>query len=133
MRVRFDMASCRVDQKRTLTEHFKQRAVIKFCANSELTPTETLNFFSEHNSWKTCSRSIYWHKRFRQGRAGISGDFCRAGISGDFRSGGPRNSGDKTIAKHVQLLASRYKAPEKRGVKIAVRSAVAKFGVDFKK
>ena len=38
------MASCRVDQKRALTEHFKQRAVIKFCANSELTPTETWTF-----------------------------------------------------------------------------------------
>ena len=39
-----DMAICRADQKRTLTEHFKQRAVIKFCANSELTPTETWTF-----------------------------------------------------------------------------------------
>ena len=46
------MASCRVDQNRALTEHFKQRAVIKFCANSELMPTETWNFFSEHNSEK---------------------------------------------------------------------------------
>ena len=39
-------------------EHFKQRAVIKFCANSELKPTETWNFFSEHTSGKTCSRMI---------------------------------------------------------------------------
>ena len=52
------MASCRVDQKRALTEHFKQRAVIKFCANSELTPTETWTLFREHNSGKTCSRAI---------------------------------------------------------------------------
>ena len=28
------MVSCRVDQKRTFTEHFKQLAVIKFWANS---------------------------------------------------------------------------------------------------
>ena len=38
------MASCRVDQKRALTAHFKQRAVIKLCANSKLAPTETQNF-----------------------------------------------------------------------------------------
>ena len=46
------MASCRVDQKRALTEHFKKLAVIKFCANSELTHTETWTFFREHNSGK---------------------------------------------------------------------------------
>ena len=43
-------------KKRALTEHFKQGAVIKFCANSELTPTETYTFFRERNSGKTCSR-----------------------------------------------------------------------------
>ena len=58
MQVRLDMASCGVDQKRALTEHFKQQAVIKFCANSELTPTETWILFREHKSGKTCSRSI---------------------------------------------------------------------------
>ena len=31
-------------KQRALTAHFKQRAVIKFCANSELTPTETWTF-----------------------------------------------------------------------------------------
>ena len=38
MRVRFDMASCRGDQICAPTAHFKQRAVIKLCANSELSP-----------------------------------------------------------------------------------------------
>ena len=44
VRVGFDMASCRVDQKRALTAHFKQRAVLKFCANNELIPPETWTF-----------------------------------------------------------------------------------------
>ena len=38
------MASCRVYQKRSPTAHFKQRPVIKLCANIELMPTEIWNF-----------------------------------------------------------------------------------------
>ena len=55
---------------------------------------------------------------------------CRH-ISDDFRSGRPRNSGDRALST---FAASRYTVPEKREeLKFAVRSAVAKFGVDFYK
>ena len=52
MRVRFDMASCRVDQTRALTEHLKQQAVIMFCANSELMPIETWTFLENITAGK---------------------------------------------------------------------------------
>ena len=86
------MASCSSGEKRTLTERFEQRAVIKFCANSGMTPTETWKFFSSNSSVKKCSRTIVfdWHKRFRDGRVDISDDL---------RSGRPRISDS---ARNVQ-------------------------------
>ena len=40
-RVCINMASSSADQKRTPTERFEQRAVIKLRANSGMTPTQT--------------------------------------------------------------------------------------------
>ena len=61
--------SCRFDQKRAPTEHFKQRAVTKFCINSGMTSKETLTFLCGNNDWKTCSRTINfdWQQRFWKG------------------------------------------------------------------
>ena len=52
------MPICSSDQKCMLTAHFEQRAVIKFCANSDMTPPETWKYFSENNGGKKCSMTI---------------------------------------------------------------------------
>ena len=44
--------------KRTPTEQFEQRAVIKLCANSGMTPTQTWSGFSDNNSGNECSLAI---------------------------------------------------------------------------
>ena len=59
------------DQKCMLTQCFEQRAVIKFCGSSGVTPKETRKLFSDNDSGKMCSRTIVfdWHKLFRVGRS----------------------------------------------------------------
>ena len=52
------MASYSGDQKRILTAHFEQRAVIKFCAKSGMTPTETWKFFSNNSRGEKCYSTI---------------------------------------------------------------------------
>ena len=71
------MASCSGDQKRMLTERFKQRSVIKCCANRGMTPTKAWKFFSDNSRVKICSRTIGfdWYKPFWVDRVGISDDF----------------------------------------------------------
>ena len=71
------MASCSGDQKRMLTERFKQRSVIKFCTNRDMTPTKAWTFFSDKSRVKICSRTIGfdWYEPFWVGRVGISDDF----------------------------------------------------------
>ena len=118
------MASCRVEQKRALAEHFKQRAIIKFCANNELTPTETLTFFREHNSGKTCTRSIFLTgtsvfgkvKRTSAAISGVGDPVIPAADLSKFKS---------------QLRGTRLQKREE--LEFAVRSAVAKFGIDLYK
>ena len=73
------MASCSGDQKRMLTVSFEQRAVVKICASSGMTPTETLKYFSDNSRGKECSRAIVfdWHTQFRKDRVSINDDFRR--------------------------------------------------------
>ena len=73
------MASCNSDQKRMLTAHFEQRAVIKFCANSDMTPTETWKYFNESSRGQKLfyDDGFDWHIQFREDRMGISDDFRR--------------------------------------------------------
>ena len=86
------MAGCSGDQKCMLTERFKQGSVIKFCANSGMTPTKAWKFFSDNSRGKKISRTIGfdWYKPFW---------VDRVGISDDFRSEKPRISDN---AKNVQ-------------------------------
>ena len=53
------MASRSDDQKRMLTAHFGQRAVIKFCANSGMTATETSKFFSDNSRGKSVQGRLF--------------------------------------------------------------------------
>ena len=102
------MSSCRVDKKRTLTEHFKQLAVINLCANSGVMPQKHGIILVIIILGKCVLGRLFfeWHKRFWDGRAGISDDF---------RSERLRISDN---AKNGQISASRYTVPEKRRVEI---------------
>ena len=118
------MASCRVVQKRALTEHLKQRAVIKFCANSEFTPTETWTFLENITVGK---RDL--DRSFLTGTS----DFGKVqGTSATIY--GVRvliiPSADLSTFKS-QLRGTRLKKREE--LEFAVRSTLAKFGVDFYK
>ena len=124
MRVRFDMARCRVDQKRALTEHFKQRAVIKFCANSELTPTETWTFLENMTVGK--------HVLDRSFLTGTS-DFGNVKRTSATISG----VGDPVIpVADLSTFKSQLRCAwlqKREELEFAVRSALAKFGKDFYK
>ena len=111
MQVRFDMATCRVGQKRALTEHFKQRAVIKFCANSELTPTETWTFLENI----TVGKRVL-DRSFLTGTSDIGTvERTSATISG---VGDPVVPAADLSTLKSQLRGTIYKAPEKRRVRI---------------
>ena len=73
------MASCSGDQKRILTARFEQRAVIKFCAYSSMTPTETWKFFIDNNRGKSALGRLFLTgtRDFGEYRVGISDDFRR--------------------------------------------------------
>ena len=47
----------------------EQRCVIKFCANANMAPTDTLKFIQRGNQHTDVSRSLVfaWHKKFRDG------------------------------------------------------------------
>ena len=51
------------------TLKLEQRCVIKFCANANMTPTDTLKFIQRGNQHTDVSRSLVfaWHKKFRDG------------------------------------------------------------------
>ena len=51
------------------TSKLEQRCVIKFCANANMTPTDTLKFIQRGNQHTDVSRSLVfaWHKKFRDG------------------------------------------------------------------
>jgi len=51
------------------TLKLEQRCVIKFCANANMTPTDTLEFIQRGNQHTDVSRSLVfaWHKKFRDG------------------------------------------------------------------
>ena len=124
MRVRFDMASCRIDQKRALTEHFKQRAVIKFCTNSEFMPTETWTFLENITVGKrVLDRSFL---------TGTS-DFGKVERTSATISG----VGDPVIpATDLSTFKSHLRGirlQKREELEFANRSAVAKFGIDFYK
>ena len=122
MRVRLDMDSCRVAQERTLTEHFKQRAVIKFCANSELTPTETWAFLENitvgkrvlDRSFLTGTSDIGKVEQTSATICGLGDPVIPAADLSTFKS---------------QLRGTRLQKREE--LEFSVRSAVAKFGLDF--
>ena len=118
------MASCRIDQKRALTEHFKQRTVIKFCANSELTPTETLTFLENITVGKRVLDLSFLTGTCDFGKV----ERTSATISG---VGDPVISTADLSTFKSQLRSTRLQKREE--LEFAVRSEVAKFGIDFYK
>ena len=117
------MASCRVDQKRTLTEHFKQLAVINLCTNSGAMP-------QKHGIILV----IILLGKCVLGRLFLSGtsDFGMVERT-SATIFGVRDSVFSTALRtfKFQLRGTRFKKREE--LKFAVRIAVAKFGVDLYK
>ena len=68
----------------TSEQRTEQRAVIKFCAMSGMTPTDTWKFMNQKEGVRNCSRTIVfdWHKRFRDGQTEIT-DSARSGRPGN--------------------------------------------------
>ncbi|XP_060575741.1 protein GVQW3-like [Ruditapes philippinarum] len=68
----------------TSEKRTEQRAVIKFCAMSGMTPTDTWKFFNQKEGVHNCSRTLVfdWHKRFREGQTEIT-DSARSGRPGN--------------------------------------------------
>ena len=118
------MASCRVNQKRALTEHFKQQAIIKVCANSEMPPTETWTFLENISVGKRVLDLSF--------STGTS-DFGKVERTSATISG----VGDPVIpAADVSTFKSQLrgtKLQKREEIEFAVRSAVGKFGIDFYK
>ena len=111
-------------KKRAQTEHFKQRAVIKFCANSELTPTETWTFLENIIVGKRVLDGTFLTGTSDFGKvertsATISGVGCPLIPAADL----------STFKSH--LRGTRVQKREE--LEFAVRRAAAKFGIDFHK
>ncbi|XP_060584390.1 histone-lysine N-methyltransferase SETMAR-like [Ruditapes philippinarum] len=68
----------------TSEKRTEQRAVIKFCAMSGMTPTDTWKFLNQKEGVHNCSRTLVfdWHKRFREGQTEIT-DSARSGRPGN--------------------------------------------------
>ena len=124
MRVRLTWLAAELIKKCALTEHFKQRAVIKFCAYSELTPTETWTFLENITVGK---RAL--DRSFLTGTSDFGMvERASATISG---VGDPVIPTADLSTFKSQLRGTRLQKREE--LEFAVRSAVAKFQVDFYK
>ena len=114
------MASCRVKQKRVLTEHFKQRAVKRFTSNSCMKPTETWKFLviiiiGKHVLARLFSSTTSDFRTVERTSATISG------------------VGDP-IFRVLRMFKSQLRCIrflKREEFNFAVRSAVAKFGLGF--
>ena len=64
------------DRIMSSTESTETRAIIKFCANLGMTPTQTMKKMEEADMKNCACRALVfrWHKRFREGRESISDD-----------------------------------------------------------
>ena len=96
------MASCRVDQKRALTEHFTQQAVIKFCAKVARRPQKHGNVLVIIIVGMRVLGGLFLTGTSDFGKV----VWTSATISG---IGRPRIS---SSAKNVQITASSYTVPE---------------------
>ena len=58
------------------SESTETRAVIKFCVNLGMTPTQTMDSIRQANMKDNVSQSLIfkWHKRFQDGRETVQGD-----------------------------------------------------------
>ena len=101
------MASCSVDQKRTLKEHFKQLAVIKLCPNSGVMPQKHGIILVRIIVGKCVLGRLFLSGTSNFGMV----ERTSATIFG-VRDCIPDS------AKNVQILASRYTVPEQRRVEI---------------
>ena len=118
------MASCRVDRKRALTEHFKQRAVTNFCAISKLTPTETWEFLVNIIVGKRVLGRLFSTSKSDFGKV-VRTSAMLSGV------GDPVILATELSTFKSQLRFTRFQKREE--LKFVVRSAVAKFDVDFHK
>jgi len=66
-------------EKASTSNRTEQRAVIKFCAQAGMTPTDTYKFLQRDKTRKVCRTIVFeWHDRFSKGQADL-GDNIRSG------------------------------------------------------
>ena len=86
-------------EKASTSNRTEQRAVIKFCTQAGMTPTDTYKFLQRDKTRKVCRTIVFeWHDRFSKGRADLGGNF---------RSGRPSYSDADVASVQKELETDR--------------------------